>query len=127
MRKSSSILILCLLTVLPALTLKAQDITVQLGNDEVGLNELFTITVTLKNGSIKNYTDFPEIDGFAKRGTKDKLRFYNIAQGSAQELRYFIILTNDLGYQNLKAGLLEKLDEVGKLLSSYMSKIHSNS
>ena len=45
-----------------------QEITVQLGADEVGMNELFTITVTVSNSSIKNYTDFPNIDGFAKSG-----------------------------------------------------------
>lgn len=87
--------------------------------------EQFGVTSQMRRAAYSIPSNIAE--GFAKRGTKDKLRFYNIAQGSAQELRYFIILTSDLGYQNLKAELLEKLDEVGKLLSSYMSKIHSNS
>ena len=48
------------------INVQAQDISVDLGTDEVGLNELYMITITLQNGSIKSYTDFPDIVGFAK-------------------------------------------------------------
>lgn len=37
-------------------------------------------------------------EGFKKRGTADKLRYYNIAQGSLEELRYYLILSRDLCY-----------------------------
>jgi len=66
-------------------------------------------------------------EGFAKRGIKDKLRFYNISQGSIQELKYFIILTADLAYHDSKVLLMNKVNEVGKMLSGYVSKISSNS
>ena len=33
-------------------------------------------------------------------GKADKLRFMNIAQGSLEESRYYIILSKDLGYIN---------------------------
>ncbi|MFT7381403.1 MAG: hypothetical protein ACI9Z3_001287 [Roseivirga sp.] len=49
--------------------LKAQQITVELGSVDVALNELFTIKISIQNGKLKSYSDFPEIDGFAKRGT----------------------------------------------------------
>lgn len=62
-------------------------------------------------------------EGFAKRGVKNKLRFYNIAQGSLQELKYFVILSSDLEYHQNRTLLTDRLDEVGKLLSSYISKI----
>ena len=61
-------------------TTMAQDITVELGQDEVGMNEFFTITVTVSNSAIKNYTDFPDIDGFAKRGTSSSSKT-NIVNG----------------------------------------------
>lgn len=80
MRKSRHFLVLCLFVLSSMASLKAQEISVQLGNDEVGLNELFTITVTLQNGSIKSYTDFPEIEGFAKRGTSSSSKT-NIVNG----------------------------------------------
>jgi four helix bundle protein len=35
-------------------------------------------------------------EGFKKRGKADKLRFYNIAQGSIEESRYYLILAKDL-------------------------------
>lgn len=37
-------------------------------------------------------------EGFRKRGKADKLRFLNIAQGSLEESRYYLILARDLGY-----------------------------
>jgi four helix bundle protein len=37
-------------------------------------------------------------EGFRKRSSPDKLKFYNIAQGSLEELRYYVILTRDLDY-----------------------------
>ena len=52
----------------------------QLGPNEVGMNEFFTITVTVNNAAIKNYTDFPNIDGFAKRGTSSSSKT-NIVNG----------------------------------------------
>ncbi|PWL31055.1 BatD family protein [Roseivirga spongicola] len=58
----------------------AQEISVQLGPNEVGMNEFFTITVTVNNAAIKNYTDFPNIDGFAKRGTSSSSKT-NIVNG----------------------------------------------
>ena len=40
-------------------------------------------------------------EGFKRRGQNDKAHFYNIAQGSLEELRYYFILVNDLGYKCL--------------------------
>ena len=37
-------------------------------------------------------------EGYKKLSRADKLRFYNIAQGSLEECRYYIILSKDLGY-----------------------------
>src|SRR5882672_4315487 len=36
-------------------------------------------------------------EGFAKRTKPDKIRMMNIAQGSLEECRYYIVLSNDLG------------------------------
>ena len=46
-----------------------QDIIIELGPDEIGSNQAFTITVTVKNDRLRNYDNFPDINGFAKRGT----------------------------------------------------------
>lgn len=38
-------------------------------------------------------------EGFKKRGLKDKVNFYNIAQGSLEELRYYLILSIEDTYR----------------------------
>ena len=55
-------------------------------------------------------------EGFKRRGRKDKINFYNIAQGSLSELHYYTILSKDLGFRlNLdKIGSL--IDEIGRML-----------
>jgi len=40
-------------------------------------------------------------EGFKKRSKADKVRFYNISQGSIEESRYFFVLTKDLEYGNV--------------------------
>ena len=47
----------------------SQEVRIELGPDEVAENRMFTITLTVVNESLKNYSDFPEIPGFIKRGT----------------------------------------------------------
>jgi hypothetical protein len=50
-------------------TLAQDNIHVTLGPDEIGENQIWTITVTVNNDRLKNYDNFPDIDGFRKRGT----------------------------------------------------------
>ena len=61
-------------------------------------------------------------EGFKKRGKADKLRFYNIAQGSIEESRYYLILAKDLEYGNISE-LSQLLEEVSKLLEAYSQAI----
>ncbi|MTI20123.1 hypothetical protein E1176_03750 [Fulvivirga sp. RKSG066] len=49
--------------------LAAQEISIELGPDEIGENQSWTITLTVKNERLKSYGDFPDIEGFQKRGT----------------------------------------------------------
>ena len=61
-------------------------------------------------------------EGFKKRGKGDKIRYLNIAQGSLEESRYYLILASDLQYGEPDS-LLHLLDEVSKLLEAYSNKI----
>ncbi|GAB2497783.1 BatD family protein [Algoriphagus taiwanensis] len=45
-----------------------QEVQIELGPDQLGLNETFTIKATLSNDKIKSYDQFPEIPGFQKQG-----------------------------------------------------------
>jgi four helix bundle protein len=63
-------------------------------------------------------------EGFKKRGRADKVRFMNIAQGSVEECRYYLILSADLHYgDSSEMNLL--FDEVAKLLYAYSRRILS--
>ncbi len=61
-------------------------------------------------------------EGYRKRTKLDKLRFYNIAQGSIEESRYYLILTRDLGYGEVTQ-LQIMLEEISKLLEAYSHSI----
>ena len=61
-------------------------------------------------------------EGFRKGGKADKLRFLNIAQGSIEESRYYLILVRDLDYGDV-SDLNTLLVEVSKLLEAYSQAI----
>ena len=64
-------------------------------------------------------------EGFRKRGESDKTRFLNVAQGSLEESRYYLILIQDLSYGATTE--IESLpEEVSKLLVPYARAIESN-
>ena len=50
-------------------TTRAQKIQVTLGPDEIGENQVWTITLTVQNDRLRAYDNFPDINGFRKRGT----------------------------------------------------------
>ena len=54
---------------------------------------------------------------------KDKLNFYNISQGSLEELKYYFVLTKDLGYCKDAKELLEFSNEIGKMLGGLVNSI----
>jgi four helix bundle protein len=58
--------------------------------------ERFGLVTQLRRAAVSIPANFAE--GFKKNGRADKVRFYNIAQGSLEECRYYMILSADLGY-----------------------------
>lgn len=55
-------------------------------------------------------------EGFKRHGIQDKIRFYNIAEGSLEELKYFLILSKDLMYIRSNETEFTQSETVGKLL-----------
>ncbi|WP_258103217.1 BatD family protein [Marinoscillum sp. MHG1-6] len=55
---------------------------------EIALNEYFTITLTLKNERLRDYSGFPDIEGFIKRGTSSSssTTFTNGQMASSQSI-----------------------------------------
>ena len=56
---------------------------------------------------------------FGKRSPAEKARFLNIAEGSVEECRYYLILSQDLGYGQTES-LASTLEETSKLLNAYV-------
>ena len=52
-----------------SVVIRAQNIKIKLGPDDMALNQVFTITVEVSNERLKEYGEFPEIRGFNKMGT----------------------------------------------------------
>ena len=58
--------------------------------------EIYGLTSQMRRGAVSIPANIAE--GFVKRGRADKARFMNIAEGSIEESRYYLILAQGLGY-----------------------------
>jgi four helix bundle protein len=82
--------------------------------------ERYGLTAQMRRAAISIPANIAE--GFKKRGRADKARFLNIAQGSLEETRYYLILSRDLGYLE-NSNLRNQLEEVSRLLETYSRTI----
>ena len=85
--------------------------------------ELFGITSQIRRAAVSIAANIAE--GYSKKGRKDKARFFNIAQGSLSECKYYLILIRDLKYSSDKT-IAPRLDEVSRLLNSYRRAVIKN-
>ncbi len=60
-------------------------------------------------------------EGFKRRGVQEKMRFYNISEGSLEELKYYFILSKDLGYVSSNADWAAQSETVGRLLNGLIA------
>jgi four helix bundle protein len=85
--------------------------------------EMYGLTSQFRRAAVSIPANVAE--GYKKKGKADKARLMNIAQGSVEECQYYLILSKDLGYGH-NDNLISLLDEVSKMLESYISKILSS-
>ncbi|MFA5044125.1 MAG: four helix bundle protein [Kiritimatiellia bacterium] len=83
-------------------------------------SEIYGLSSQFRRAAVSIAANIAE--GFRKRGKADKLRFFNIAQGSIAESRYYLILSRDLDYCTVDE-LNQLLEEVSKLLEAYSHAI----
>ncbi len=86
-------------------------------------HELFALTSQLRRAASSIPSNF--VEGFRKRTKPDKIKFYNIAQGSADECLYQLILAHDLRYTDTTQ-LQADLEEVSRLLQGYINGLDRN-
>lgn len=82
--------------------------------------ELYGLTSQFRRAAVSIPANIAE--GFRKQSDNDKARFLNIAEGSLEDCRYYLILSHDLGYINNDA-IWQISEEVGRLLNAYRSAI----
>lgn len=88
--------------------------------------ELFGLVSQIRRASVSIAANIAE--GYKRKGKIEKLRFFNISQGSLEECRYYLILSKDLNYisDEKYLSLKEKLEEASKSLNSYCKKLHED-
>jgi four helix bundle protein len=90
-------------------------------------DEKFGLTSQFRRAAVSIAANIAE--GYKKLSKADKLRFFNISQGSLEECRYYIILSKDLGYINEQtfAFLSENNLDTSYMLNSYIKGVVNNS
>ena len=87
-------------------------------------SETYGLALQMRRAAVSIPANIAE--GFRRRGKADKARFLNIAEGSVEECRYFLILVKDLGYGDTLA-ISAALEEVSRLLGAYTAAILTSS
>ena len=62
-------------------------------------------------------------EGFKRHGAREKVRFYNFAESSLEELRYYMILATDLGYVPEGAASTSRIESVNRMLFRLVSAV----
>jgi len=83
-------------------------------------HEIFGLTSQFRRAAVSIPANIAE--GFRRRGASDKARFFNIAQASLEECRYYLILARDLEYADTQEAY-SLIQEVSKLLDAYSKNI----
>ena len=82
--------------------------------------EIYGLTSQIRRAAVSIPANIAE--GFRKRTKPEKSRFLNIAQGSLEETRYYLILAKDLHYTDTTPQL-QQLEEISKLLNAYNRRL----
>ena len=86
-------------------------------------HETYGLSQQLRRAAVSIPANIAE--GFRRRGKADKARFMNLAEGSIEESRYYLILAKDLGYGDTDQ-LMVVIEEISGLLAAYAAAIRSS-
>jgi len=64
-------------------------------------------------------------EGFKRRGKAEKIRFYNISEASLEEVKYFFILSRDLGFIADTEQLTADADTISRMLYRLIESVSS--
>ncbi len=89
-------------------------------------DEIFGLTSQFRRAAVSIEANIAE--GYKKLSKADKLRFFNISQGSLEECRDYLILSRDLKYiSDIQfVEMKNSIEEASKLLNAYCKGICDN-
>jgi four helix bundle protein len=96
------------------LVLMVYQVTKQFPSDE-----RFDLVSQMRRAAVSIPANIAE--GFKQRGIQEIIRFYNVSEGSLDEVKYFLILSNDLGYIPPGEDLIAQSETVGRLLNGLVA------
>ena len=83
-------------------------------------DELYALISQIRRAAISITANIAE--GFFRNTKPDRLHFYNMAETSLEEVKYYIILAKDLNYLSIEKSreVYALCNEVGKLLRRWI-------
>jgi len=87
-------------------------------------DEKFGLVSQMRRAAVSAPANIAE--GFKRRGQRDKIHFYNIAQASLEELKYYFILSADLRYVENADDLMAQAESVSRLLYRLIASIRQD-
>ncbi|KKQ27158.1 MAG: hypothetical protein US42_C0014G0055 [Candidatus Magasanikbacteria bacterium GW2011_GWC2_37_14] len=83
-------------------------------------DELYALISQMRRASVSVAANITE--GFHRETKKDRLHFYTMALTSLEEVKYYLILSKDLEYLDIKKAreIYSLTNEVGKLLRRWI-------
>jgi four helix bundle protein len=84
-------------------------------------DERYGLTSQLRRAAVSVPANIAE--GFKRKGQADKVRFYNISEASLEEVKYYFILSEDLGYIADKEPLMAQAETVSRMLYRLIESI----
>ena len=96
---------------------KSHELVLRIYTVTVGFprHETYGLVAQMRRAAVSVPANIAE--GFKRRGQADKARFLNIAQGSLEELRYYLILARDLAYLGTRRAVQET-EEIARMLAA---------
>ncbi len=86
--------------------------------------ERFGLSSQMRRSTVSTAANI--VEGFKRKSNKDYSHFLNMADGSLEETKYYVILSKDLGYidEEDHDRLMPLCEEVGKMLNGLQKRLN---